>query len=145
MKKLFILFSSFIMFSCGSEVPDGILGKEEMGSIYWDLLRADEMVNYLATADTAYNREKNQDSLYSAIFLIHDISKMEFLKSKAYYEAHPGLLKPVLDSIYSNGERLQNLPVDTPGKKPASNDTSTAGIASADSSSTRKGLILKRE
>lgn len=146
MRKLSGLILLFVFFSCKTDVPKGVIGKEEMQSIYWDLLRADEMINFYASADTAYDRQKHQDSLYSVIFRIHNISGDEFLQSKSYYEAHPELLKPVLDSIFIEGERLQSLPEVTPEKSAPSGDTTVIDKdLTIDSSNKKKGLILQRE
>jgi hypothetical protein len=146
MNKLTGLILLFLFFSCKSDLPKGIIGKEKMQSIYWDMLRADEMVNYYASADTSYKRQVHQDSLYTAIFSIHNISRNEFLQSKAYYEANPELLKPILDSIFNKGERLQSIPDNTPEKASPSVDTNLINKdLTIDTTNKKKGLILKRE
>jgi hypothetical protein len=146
MRRLLILFSFFACYSCKPELPKGILPAEKMEAIYWDLMRADEMSNYYRAIDTTYVKLKKQEALYEAIFRIHQISKDEFNKSKAYYELHPELLKIVLDSIHARGEKMlqeqDTIQKETP---PAAPDTNLKTIT-IDSSKQkpRKGLLIRK-
>ena len=144
MNKIVSLVLILALVSCKDETPGGVLKKDQMQSLYWDLMRADEMVNYYASADTSYNRQRSQDSLYTIILLAHKISRDEFLKSKTYYEEHPELLKPVLDSMFTQGERSQNLLLVNVEKMSGKPD-SIPKNSSSDTSPNRKGLILKPE
>ena len=147
MKQLAYFLLIFCTVSCKPSVPEGVLPADRMQALYWDLMRADEMVNYYALLDTSYIRTKHQDSLYAAIFSIHQVSRETFLESKYYYETHPEKLKPILDSIHRRGERIVNdieLPekVDTP--PPPAIDTTPGKIIQPDSNRRRKGLILQK-
>ncbi len=147
MKYLAYLFLTVFMVACKPSVPEGVLPADRMQALYWDLMRADEMVNYYALLDTAYVRTKHQDSLYTVILGIHQVSRETFLESKHYYETHPEKLKPILDSIHRSGERIINkieLPekVDTP--PPPAIDTTRVKIIQPDTNRRRKGLILQK-
>ena len=150
MKQLAVIFFLVLFGSCKSSVPEGILPPGKMQAVYWDLMRADEMVNYYAILDTAYGRTRHQDSFYAAILGIHQISHETFLKSKYYYETHPEKLKPVLDSIHSRGEKLVN-GIDLPERPDTMKilprqrtDTPPVKTLQPDTTKRRKGLILEK-
>ena len=144
MKAAGIFLGLVFLFSCGKKLPDGILNKETMQAVYWDMMRADEMVNYNATADTSYNRIENQEAYYQAILRMHNITKETFRKSKEYYESHPELLKIILDSVYAKGERLQNLPDVEPEPAPLpSTDTIENILKPVDSVRGRDRLLIQ--
>ena len=110
MNKSFCLLIFLFCSACGSKSPKGILPQDTMEAVYWDLMKADEVVNYYGLTDTGNIKKRKQDSLYAAIFQIHNISEQQFFKSKSYYESNPEVLKVILDSMYQKGEQLQNLP-----------------------------------
>lgn len=162
MKHLAYLLLIVYMVACKPSVPEGVLPTDKMQALYWDLMRADEMVNYYALLDTAYVRTKHQDSLYTAIFGIHQVSRETFLKSKSYYETHPEKLKPILDSIHSRGEKIVNA-IDLPEQGGSISetgdditdkggdtlptpqiDTTPKKIIQPDTTRRRKGLILQK-
>src|SRR5688500_10321337 len=112
MTRLLFVFLCTVLLSCSNE-KKGILPEEKMEAVMWDLLRADEWVNYEFSIDSNFRREEKLDSLYSHVFSIHHVGVAEFRKSLDYYQKHPEALKPILDS-------LQKKPVmDVPGTKPA--------------------------
>lgn len=86
-----------------SKVPKGVLPKEKMESVLWDMLRADEIVNLQYTKDTTINRFDSSTRLYQQVLQLHKTDEATFKKSFKYYESHPDLLKPVFDSLQKHG------------------------------------------
>lgn len=94
---------AFLVFfcACSSEpsVPADVLPLEKMEAVFYDVVRADEMVDFLKLKDTTYQLFNRRTALYDSVFAIHGITKTEFKKSLAYYESRPDLLKPLFDDL----------------------------------------------
>jgi hypothetical protein len=86
-----------------NKVPKGVLPKEKMESVLWDLMRADEIVNLQYTKDTSINRFDSSTRLYQQVFQLHRTDQATFKKSFKYYQSRPDLLKPVFDSLQKRG------------------------------------------
>ncbi len=82
-----------------------------MEKILWDVLRADEMVDYQHLRDTSINRQEKSIQLYQQIYKLHRVTADNFKESFQYYQQNPHVLKIVLDS-------LRKRPVPTPSVKP---------------------------
>jgi Domain of unknown function (DUF4296) len=98
-------------------VPRGVLPPDKMEAVMWDMMRADQfLVDYVFNRDTAKNNKTETLKLYQQVFAIHKIDKETFQQSFAYYQAHPDLLRSIMDSIALQPvETLPPLaPVDTP-------------------------------
>ncbi|MDB5251068.1 MAG: hypothetical protein JWP27_237 [Flaviaesturariibacter sp.] len=103
--------------SCGrsDNVPSDVLPQERMGSVMWDIIRADEVANHQYPVDSNGRRFRRSTELYRSIFQLHGITDSQFKKSFRYYENHPQLLKPVLDSLDARARQ----PVPPVSPKPA--------------------------
>lgn len=112
MMRLTCLFLIFIACSCSSEnnVPDGILPPAKMETILDDLMRADEYLTNHLLRDTSIKRDSMSKIFYQKVFQLHKVSKETFKSSMNYYEMHPDLLKPVLDSL----EARRQTPINPP-------------------------------
>jgi hypothetical protein len=91
--------------------PGDILAPEKMQAIIWDILEADELTNYQGTLDSSINSFKMNTGIYKAVFRMHNVTEDEFRKSFRYYEGHPVLLKPVIDSLQKRSNRIITSPV----------------------------------
>ncbi len=116
-KSVSIFCVALVFFSCMNKekVPKGIIPPEEMKMIVWDLMRADEPA-FKLTLDSSINTIANKEMvMYRTVFAIHKISKEDFYKSYAYYEAHPDLHKEMLDSLqtYANRQQMKQYTRDT--------------------------------
>lgn len=102
-----VLFGLVILFSCGQKntVPSGILKPAKMQIILWDVLRADAFTYEFVTKDSSKKPEAENVKLQQQIFAVHKISKDEFYKSFEFYNAHPGLMQPLLDSLINKATR----------------------------------------
>jgi hypothetical protein len=62
-----------------------------------DMLRTDEYLNLYVAHDSLNLRRKN---FYQKVLQIHKVSKQDFQKSFAFYQAHPTMLRVILDSLH---------------------------------------------
>ncbi len=85
-----------------------------MKNVLWDVMRADEMVEYQISIDSSINRKEKSLHLYQQIFGLHKITAQQFKHSFNYYQAHPRYLKPVLDSLRSLSNKPQPAAVTPP-------------------------------
>ncbi|MEX6689324.1 DUF4296 domain-containing protein [Danxiaibacter flavus] len=108
-KRVSVFCMLLLFFSCADKerVPKGIIPPEQMKMIVWDLMRVDEPA-YKLKLDSSINTITNKQMvMYKTVFAIHKISRDEFYKSYAYYEAHPDLHKEMLDSLQTYANRQQ--------------------------------------
>ena len=77
-----------------------------MRTVLWDIMRADEWVLQEQNQDTSVNQYKRSVELYQKVFQINGISDSQFKKSFRYYQSHPGLLKPIFDSLQRKNARV---------------------------------------
>lgn len=111
MRKLSVIF--FFLWSCSTEkVPKDILPPEEMQAILYDVIRADELVDFSAFQDSTYRKFSKRAALYDSVLTLHKISKENFQKSFQYYQGRPDLLRTMLDSLQSKVQ----IPADTSRK-----------------------------
>ena len=102
-----IAWLSFILlFSCSQKVkvPDTILPPQKMEKVLMDMLRAEEVLNR-KQSDSAFTDSVTRISLYKSVLSSHNTDKESFERSFVYYENHPDLLKPVLDSMYKQADK----------------------------------------
>ncbi len=107
----FPLFILLLLFVAGcirdNKIPKGILPQNEMRKVLWDMMRADAYVSDFIVKDTTRNSKTESAILYQKIFAIHSTTRETFLKSMAFYESRPDLLKTVMDSLRSDEKRVQ--------------------------------------
>ena len=95
---------------CSDEkgVPSGILAREDMQMVLWDMIQADQYSTYF-TKDSAHLDLKLENMrLYEQVFQLHHVSREEFAKSYKYYMAHPDLTQTLLDSLIAMGNRIRD-------------------------------------
>jgi hypothetical protein len=111
--KLLLLCIGFIsVISCSNkgEIPSGIISKQEMKLLLWDLAKADEWVNTRRQKDSALNVKAASFSTYEQVFSIHKVSRENFYQSYKYYADHPDLLKALMDSVSALATQKSKLP-----------------------------------
>lgn len=129
--SFFIIVLVTLIVACGSrgDVPKGVLPKEKMEDVMWDVLRADEFVKeYMLARDSSLRDTAEYIKMYERIFRLNKTNREQYAESFTYYRTHPKLMKEILDSLNVRGQ-LQSLPaeanipekppfdVDPPGKK----------------------------
>ena len=114
--KFFSFFLLVIFCSCNTnKIPDDILPPEKMQDVLWDMIRADEFLVSYVIRDTSVNRKTESIKLYEKVFEVHNISKSAFEKSFKYYQLHPKILQPIMDSLNARKEDkviIDSLPID---------------------------------
>lgn len=109
MRIYLLLFCSLIGFvsSCGNKnkMPEGILKRDKMQAVMWDVLRADVFTRDFIIKDTSKKAVEENLKLQLDIFSIHHISKEEFYKSFNYYKLNTDLMKEMMDTLIIKAER----------------------------------------
>jgi hypothetical protein len=96
-----LLFLPLLLWACSGtpSVPKDVMPPGKMGAVLYDVIRADEMVDFLQTNDSTYRPFSSRASLYDTIFQLHAVKKQDFQRSLKYYQGRPDLLKGILDSL----------------------------------------------
>ena len=105
---IFFLFALFI-FSCKQEnrVPKNIIQRDRMQELLWDMARADAFIaGFAGKNDSSFNRVKETVTLYREIFQLHNTDREKFNKSLAWYQRHPQVLKPILDTLQNRRKEI---------------------------------------
>ena len=90
------------------KVPSGILEKEKMEKVLWDMIQADQYAsNYLLRDSTRVNVKMETLKLYQEVFRLHQVSREEFTRSFAFYRDRPDLARGLFDSLLAKGNRLR--------------------------------------
>jgi hypothetical protein len=108
MKASLLVFSLVFVVSCTnpSKIPEGVLSKQKMEVILWDLIQADRFsASFLMRDSTKTNIHSENMKLYQRVFQMHKISKEEFEKSFKFYLSRPDITKIMFDSIAVKAER----------------------------------------
>lgn len=103
MREFFIIcLLSVLIHACSDndKLPEGVLPKQQMREVMWDIIRAGEFLNgFVINKDSSVNKIAESEKWYAKVYQLHKISKEEFDKSYAYYKDHPALMKEMLDSL----------------------------------------------
>ena len=101
--RSFLIVTVFLLLqSCANneKVPDGILPRQKMREVMWDMIRASEFLqNYVFAKDSTIDKVAESQKWNDKIYQIHKTDKATFEKSFAYYKAHPLLMKDMLDTL----------------------------------------------
>jgi len=107
MKEVFCTIWLFGILGCSNikSKSSGILPKEKMQAVMWDIIGADVFTEQFIKKDSLKNLPIENMQLQNKIFAIHKITKVEFYMSYQYYLAHADQMKIILDSITAKAER----------------------------------------
>lgn len=104
-----ILITLFIALAAGctdkARVPAGILPKDKMRDIMWDMMQVNEYARNYLSRDTSRNYKKERTVLYQQVFDLHEISRSEFKKSLDYYMSRPDLTQAIFDTLAARQAR----------------------------------------
>src|ERR1700734_382068 len=116
---LLILLLSWAMgIGCSDKghVPGGILSKDKMEQVMWDMAQADQYAALYLAKDSAHiDRKAETMRLYAEVFRLHKVTADEFRKSYRYYLDHPELNQLLFDSVIARGVRARTELYDRPG------------------------------
>ena len=102
MHSFLIVTIFFLMQACSDKdkLPEGVLPKQKMREIMWDMIRAGEFLQtYVFSKDSTIDKVAEIRNGMIRYIEIHKTNKAAFEKSYAYYKAHPLLMKEMLDSL----------------------------------------------
>lgn len=109
MRYIFLL-SLFFGACKNSSVPDEILPPEKMQNVLYDIIRADEMVDFLRMSDSTYRPFAKRTALYDTVFGLHGVQKETFQQSLRYYQGRPDLLKEIMEDMHAKITDTTNKP-----------------------------------
>ena len=111
MRRMLICLLFFFFSACSdkNDVPSGVLPRDKMEKVLWDMIQADQYYReYIAKDSLTKNVRPERYKLYEQVFQMHKISRSTFDKSFDYYSQHPALIKDVFDSLSAKGtSRMQ--------------------------------------
>ena len=90
-----------------NDVPKGILQKNQMQSVLWDIMQAEAFTNSFIRKNPAKKPMEEDAALQKQIFALHNISKEDFDKSYDYYLHHSDIMLALLDSMATQETRAQ--------------------------------------
>jgi len=101
MRAHLAILTTIFIFACidNNKIPSGVLKQQQMRSVMWDLIRADEFISNYIAKDTTKDRKAESFKLYERIFALHKTTQEEVRKSLSFYQSRPDLLKTVADSL----------------------------------------------
>ena len=107
MKYLIFIVGFFFIIGCKDKTgtPSGILGKQKMQSVMWDIIRAEVFTEQFMKKDSLKNISMENLKLQNAIFSIHKVTRSQYYESYDYYVSHTDLIRLVLDSMSAKADR----------------------------------------
>ena len=90
-------------------VPFGVMGKDKMQLVLWNILQANELTIQLKQKDPVIENAK----LQKRVFDEYNTSREEFYKSYSWYKEHPEVMEVILDSMISKQEAAKRKQMDT--------------------------------
>ena len=99
--RILLLLCLFIVSCSGDAIPKDVFPPAKMESVLYDVIRADELVDFTILRDSTYRNFSKRSALYDSIFHIHAITKESFQKSLQFYQDRPDLLKKILESLHT--------------------------------------------
>jgi len=107
MKYLIFIIGFFFIVGCNDKTgtPSGVLGKEKMQSVMWDIIRAEVFTEQFMKKDSSKNIAMENLKLQNAIFSIHKVTRSQYFRSYDYYISHTDLIRLVLDSMSAKADR----------------------------------------
>ena len=100
MRIFSIIVFLIIFIGCSSDgMHKGILPRERMQLVVFDLIKVDEFINNYVIKDSTVDIKKKRSILYEQVFKVHKTSRDQFFSSYKYYQQNPKLQKELFDSL----------------------------------------------
>lgn len=116
------------------KIPSGVIPREKMEKILWDMMEADQYASIYLVKDSSRGNEKMETlKLYQTIFELNKVSRDEFRESYQFYLGRPDLTRSIFDSLLTRGNHLRmesykNPPVVTTPQMLPSGQVGNAGV-----------------
>lgn len=101
-------FLLILVSSCkdSTKIPAGLLPRDRMENVLWDMMLADRYSAQFLLKDSATKNVKLETmKLYEEVFQLHKISREDFIKSYKFYLNRPDITKVIFDSLSARGGR----------------------------------------
>ncbi|MHA4809291.1 DUF4296 domain-containing protein [Flavitalea flava] len=108
MRRFVSLILILLAVSCTDKdkTPSGIIPREKMEKVLWDMIQADQYSALFLAKDSSHiNVKAETQKLYQQVFQLHEVSREEFSKSFQYYLERPGKARSMFDSLLAEGNR----------------------------------------
>ncbi len=101
---------SFLLMACGNEnkIPKDVIEPKKMLPIVWDLTKAETFWENRKYRDSTLTKDSLY-TLYSRVFALHKISKVQFYKSFSWYQKHPANNRALLDSLNNMAQHSREM------------------------------------
>jgi hypothetical protein len=109
--RLLSLLLVFIVSCSGESIPKDVLPKQKMTAVLYDIILADEWIDFTRMHDSTYLKFSKRAAVYDSVFQVHAIKKDQYQKSINYYQGRPDLLKEILDSVKTKADTTPPKPV----------------------------------
>jgi len=86
------------------KIPKGVLPKEKMEKVLWDMIQA-ERFRETFIRDSSKDLKAETFKLYAQVFEVHKVSKDEFIKSYKFYMSRPDIAREMFDSLATRANR----------------------------------------
>jgi len=96
----------------------GIIPRDKMETLMWDLTVADEYATTKSEKDSTVKQKDERIRLYGEIFQLHQTNQQQVTESLRYYMGHPEIFKIMNDSISARALRTRYLPATIKDLKP---------------------------
>jgi hypothetical protein len=102
-----IVCTTVVVCACSNkdDAPSGIIPKEKMEAVLWDMIQAERFTSTFMAKDSAKNIKLENFKLYSQIFDLHQIDKEDFIKSYQFYLSRPDISRVMFDSLTTRSNR----------------------------------------
>jgi hypothetical protein len=102
-----IVVLMWIVTGCSNkdQAPAGVLSKEKMEAVLWDIIQAERFTATFVAKDSSKNVREENFKLYSQIFSIHQVTKDEFITSYKFYLSRPDIARVLFDSLSTMANR----------------------------------------
>lgn len=99
MKRFLLLMFFFAACSSVANRPKDVLPPEKLAAVLYDVIQADELVDFAKLKDSTYQRFSRRTALYDTVFGLHGVTKNIFKQSLDYYQSRPDLLKGIVEDL----------------------------------------------
>lgn len=137
-------FFLLLFWSCaGNDVPKGVLPPDKMEAVLYDVIRADEWVDFAVLQDSTFRNFSRRTALYDSVFRLHAINKEDYRNSVRFYQSRPDLLKGVLESLRTKSDTAMKRAQDRVAEKAKADTLPTIPVDTVKKIDTPRRLSLR--